>query len=386
MHTLSIADAHQTLYDLEEKHDLLQYRAGNWSIWPALRWEFFNSLTSQKVIQEKTSWPIVNMVQIALEDILAYLTLHQAKYLILTKDLNLREKYGEYYKDVFFDDLLLRMNDFVKVDTLQNAAFFTARKNALIKSQCSLTLFRKLPSLFSARVASTEIKKTAQALSKILAPYTQVARYSPRALQHFILNFETSRQLFGWFLDRVQPSFLFILNAHGYPSIIAAAKERNIKVLEFQHGIIYKYHPGYSWNSYARPYKGSMPIPDTIFLYGAFWKDVLEEIGFWSNELQVVGSPRLDHYRSFSTTASSTVRLAVTTQPLVPPKMYCDYFRKFLQLAAGHIEVEITIKLHQRETNKEAYKAGFPDPDRVKVVLNNEPPSTLELLKLRIFT
>ncbi|GEM_PF-3122689 len=381
MQTFSVPEAHQIVYDMEKKFDLFQYKVDNWSIWPTLRWDFFKSLTGEKLASDTGSWPVFHLAQIIIEDLGGLAHIQKAKYFVLTKDLNLREQVGEYYQDVFFDDLLFKMSDFLKVDTLHNPAFFDTRKKAKIKNQFSLTLFRRIPLLVPPRFAPTAIHQTAHALSQILGQFTPSKRFSSKRLSREFTGFLISKRLFGWLLDKIQPRFLLLINANGYSSYIAAAKERNVTVIELQHGVVYKYHPGYSWNQAALPYKNSMPIPDFFFLYGRFWKEALEENGFWDSELQVMGSPRLDRFRSFTPQKSSAIHLAVTTQWLVSPSVYGEYFQKLLQLAKGRFDLQITIKLHQKETAKEPYQRWFREHPEVKVVLNHEAPSTFELLK-----
>jgi hypothetical protein len=273
------------------------------------------------------------------------------------------------------------MENFLKIESLHSATFFEARKRAQFKSQFTLTTLKKIASVLPARFSPADIPHTAERLSGILLPYTKSKRFTAAHLKKEFSDFYLAKQLFKWLLGRIKPRYVWLINAHGYPSFVAAAKEKGIKVIELQHGVLYQYHPGYSWNHNALPYKTSMPLPDYLLLYGEFWKEALEKNGFWSDELRVVGSPRLDRFRTSSGKQSSKVQMVVSTQPLVSPAIYCDYFQKFMQLAKGQFDFEITFKLHQREINKEAYLQSFPDTGQVKVLLNNEQPSTFDLLR-----
>lgn len=381
METLTVPVAHQLVYQLEHKYNLLQYQVDNWSVWPILRWDFINLLTGQQVVQEKVRWPISTLFKIIFEDIYGIAHVAKARHLVLTKDLNLREQDGEYFKDVFFDDLLLRMNNFIKVDSIHAPTFIASRKHALIKNRYSLTLIKKIPSIIPSWFAPASIPEIAQSISDILVPYIPSRRFSPVHLRREFTNFYYSKKLFAWLLDQVQPGFLWLINAHGYPGFVAAAKEKNAKVIELQHGVVYQYHPGYSWNKEALPYKSRMTIPDFFLLYGDFWREALAENGFWDKELQVVGSARLDRFRSSPRKKSAVLQLVVTTQPLISPSVYCDFFQKFIHLAKDLLNFELTFKLHQRELNKENYQRRFGDADNIKVILNNEQPSTFELLR-----
>ncbi|HNT22874.1 MAG TPA: hypothetical protein PKM21_00795 [Anaerolineales bacterium] len=381
MNTLSAFDAHQLVYDLEEKNNLLQFKVDGWCIWPLLRWDFIATLTGQKIIPEKVKWPASYLAQIIFDDLRGLTRIPKAKTLIVTKDLNLRELDGETFRDIFFDELLDQMDNYLKVETLHAPTFFPSRRKAHIKSKFSLTLFRKIPALLAAWLNLGDIADTAKSMSHILAPYVDEERFKFTRLKCEFTQFYLSKHLFGWLLDRIHPKVIMLVNTHGYASLAAAAKERNIQLIELQHGIVFKYHPCYSWTSFARHHKRAMPIPDIFLLYGEFWKDVLTENRFWDEELYIVGSPRIDRFRSEAFPKGNLLKLVVTTQPLVYPSVYCDFFQKFIKLAEGKFDFEITFKLHMREMNKDAYQQCFIDVPNVKVVLNNENPSTFELIK-----
>lgn len=99
------------------------------------------------------------------------------------------------------------------------------------------------------------------------------------------------------FIDSVDPDVILLTNSLGHQPLIVAAKGRNIPVIEVQHGEISRYHPGFSWPSWARHLKPTLPVPDYLLTYGKYWSEQIILNGFW-NEKEVIpiGNCKLDMF------------------------------------------------------------------------------------------
>lgn len=87
-----------------------------------------------------------------------------------------------------------------------------------------------------------------------------------------------------------KPKMVFMAYPNGYYGYVQVFKEKNIPIIELQHGIIYKEHPSYNYRS-----KTSFFKPDFIFTYGKKDKECLEKIHFLpTNKIFTVGSYMLD--------------------------------------------------------------------------------------------
>jgi len=72
---------------------------------------------------------------------------------------------------------------------------------------------------------------------------------------------------------RVKPQSIYIVVAYYYAPIIKAAKDLGIKTIELQHGIITKYHLGYSFPKLEKPLHY---FPDKIMVWGHSWKKIID--------------------------------------------------------------------------------------------------------------
>lgn len=84
-----------------------------------------------------------------------------------------------------------------------------------------------------------------------------------------IFLFNLDYQKYYFLFKQKKNKELYLVCSYGKEGIIKAAKDLNIKVIEFQHGTMTKYHMGYSCpNNISIPY-----FPDEILLFGKFWSD-----------------------------------------------------------------------------------------------------------------
>jgi hypothetical protein len=71
---------------------------------------------------------------------------------------------------------------------------------------------------------------------------------------------------------KIQPKIIFVVVSYGKETLIHAAKALKIPVVELQHGIISKYHMGYSFPH--RQIKHT--FPDYFFSFGKYWAQEIQ--------------------------------------------------------------------------------------------------------------
>ncbi len=79
--------------------------------------------------------------------------------------------------------------------------------------------------------------------------------------------------LYDKLLKRIRPVKIFTVVSYGNGSLIAAAKQNQIPVIEIQHGNISSYHLGYSFPNCSRELDY---FPDYFYAFGDYWKDVVK--------------------------------------------------------------------------------------------------------------
>jgi hypothetical protein len=368
------------IHQMEAEHDLLRYTIDGWCAWPLIRFGVARVLQNLPLV-EIERFPRSEWLATGVKDISKLVAVRKARYVVKTYSSARSEQEGGLYKDVYFDQLLLDVGDYFKIESINNKVFIPKARTALVKTDITTTAFRIIAGLLARIGGPRYISGLASNLSAYLQAELGLQAFTPRMIALLLRNFYWSKKLYSWFLRRIAPEYLLVADPGEY-NIIAAAKEQGIKVIEFQHGFIDRHHSAYSWSAYALDYKELMPIPDRIFLYGEYWKQELSANGFWDDTLCVVGSLRMDQYRKLkaATHKGEVCALVLTTQGLDVEKTIA-FMADFLEAATGHLNVRLYIKLHPvYEMSKAPYLTAFREDQRVQVLRGDEAPSTFELL------
>ena len=375
--------ANDKLHDLEAKVNMMQYQIDGWCVYPVIRFFLYMALVnlplSRSSKDQNLAW--FPQVLIAGTDILKSFSLPRARYAVFVQSSNRSELEEEHYKDVYFDDLLKEMGGFIKIEKIVNKEYVTRGKRALIKSDITSTYIRLFTRLISRFYQPVILKDLMREVSQELVNHLSLDNLTAQRISNQILYFYWSKKLFNSLLKKTGARILLLTTAYMNHSLVAAAKELGMHVVEFQHGLIDRYHSGYSWDRNAREYKSIMPIPDQIFLYGDYWRNEIMANGFWEAELTSVGSLRIDQYRRLGPGMEKypEFTLVVTTQSIDTAKII-QFFAELLQLIHPSRPFRLIFKLHPGETNKSEFNHAFKDDPRVNILLSSEGPSTFELL------
>jgi hypothetical protein len=140
---------------------------------------------------------------------------------------------------------------------------------------------------------------------------------------------------------------LYLVCSHGKEGIIKAAKDLNVKVSEFQHGTMTKYHMGYSFpNNPHIPY-----FPDEILLFGEFWSDSTP-LPLEKSALKFVGYEDFNQKIRLHKDIKKKNKITFISQWTVGQ----DMIKKAIEVAKDHLEYKIIYRLHPSEyENKQFY-------------------------------
>jgi hypothetical protein len=383
--SLPAEEVNTRIHKMEEKNNLLKYKVEDWCIWPILRFTVGCSMEDMP-LAKRDEISLIGLLLLAIRDIGDLTLLRSARTVVKTYTSGLVEREGGLYKDVWFDDLLLGIGDYLKIEAINNPIFISRRKAALIKSKLTTTLLDLIAAALARISGPRYISKIANSLSFCIRNELGLDVFTPRLVKKRLRNFYWRKKIFTYLLKCVHPEYLLVADP-GEHALIAAAKELKIKVVELQHGLINRYHYAYSWQANAMKHRPWMPIPDRLFLHGEYTKQELDTNGFWRDKICVVGSLRMDQYRQCRVTKEKkqACTLVFTTQGIDVGKT-TSFMIEFLELIKERLEFRLYIKLHPvYETSKTQYENAFQTDSRVKVLLGIEEPSTYDLLTLADF-
>jgi hypothetical protein len=90
-----------------------------------------------------------------------------------------------------------------------------------------------------------------------------------------------------------------VVTDQSFAGKIQAANDLNIKVVEFQHGLMDKFYPHYTLPREYSAFKKNLVLADKIVVFGEFHRQQVLEHGFWNeNDVIVVGNVQINEVRN----------------------------------------------------------------------------------------
>jgi len=374
----SAQEIHEVVTRVEESADLLRHTLDGWSVWPVLRNGVMARLAAVRPTRAARSRVVLRA---ALMELPALARLPRASLLAKTPISHLREGEGDGFKDVFVDDAVREVGDFVKLDSLNAPAFVARRSRAVVRAAASTSAIEVAAAALAISVPVPRIRRLAERIGSDLRAGGGIETDS-RWIERQLLYFHWLRRAYGPVFRRVRPRAVLVTTI-GEHAFVAAARETGARVIEYQHGISDRYHRAYSWTEYASYYKQRMPIPQHIFLFGEHWREELAYSGFWGDELCVVGSTRIDEYRARRRQRNPSVapRVVWTTQGVAREESI-RFMAEFLRSIPGS-PLELFVRLHPGyDRDPVPYRRAFGDDPRVTIEAAEDAASLFERLAL----
>lgn len=154
-------------------------------------------------------------------------------------------------------------------------------------------------------------------------------------------NFKFQYKKYSNYFNQKSPSKIYIVCSYGKEGLIHAAKRLNIEVIELQHGLIGKYHKGYSYQgrSYIEYF------PDKIFLFGRFWYDH-SSMPLNENSISVIG---YDYFNKTANDYFKNKKIEQTVLIVSQPSLGDVLLYKTIELAKENEHYTFIYRLHPKE-------------------------------------
>lgn len=177
-------------------------------------------------------------------------------------------------------------------------------------------------------------------------------------------------------LKKLSPEIVILVVSHGQETAIEICKEFGIPTIELQHGVISKYHFGYSFPGEKRKKR---TFPDYLFTFGDFWKNGID-FPIKKDHIFSIGYPYLEKESNKYSNTIKKNQILFISQRTIGKEL-----SKFAVEVSGHKKIgyNFIYKLHPREYNH--WKKEYPwlsegnDEGKIKVI-ENDTPSLYELM------
>lgn len=199
-----------------------------------------------------------------------------------------------------------------------------------------------------------------------------------KIIEDHILNFKYDYEKYLELLEKKQPKQVFLVVAYENKALVSACHEKNIEVIELQHGTISPYHLGYSYPKETckkdGKYKEIEYFPDKILSFGDYWQNACSfPIG--KENIISMGYPYFNESSlEFMKIDKNHNQIIFISQGVIG-----KYLSKFAYETARNLEdYKIIYKLHPGEyaTWRENYESlvKAEKMDNFKVIDKSEPP------------
>lgn len=152
-------------------------------------------------------------------------------------------------------------------------------------------------------------------------------------------------------ITKIKPKAAIVICSYGKEDFIEACKLNKIPVIEFQHGVITKYHVGYSYEKNSAKKNN---FPDFLFTFGKFWE---ESVNYPIPKEQIVsvGFPELEIRKQLYQAVKKKKQILFISQKTIGLKL-----SKFaVELSKiKNLDYRIIYKLHPFEFL--SWKEDFP--------------------------
>lgn len=173
-------------------------------------------------------------------------------------------------------------------------------------------------------------------------------------------------------IRKLSPKIIFVVVSYGDGNeiLIAAAKSLCIPVVELQHGVISKYHMGYSFSEGFK----KVSFPDYFFSFGSFWKDIVD-FPIAKKKIYNIGYPYLEKSLHQYANVKKTDMIIFISQGTIGKKLskFAVQLKKFVP---NHIR--IVYKLHPGEYDRWRNEYPWLSESGIQVV-DGQTPELYEL-------
>lgn len=381
-------EAAARLGELERRHDLFAHTFDGHAAWRLLRFGAGVALQHLPIGAAPASpgsrWTrLAASARRALRDVPALLIPGRARYVVKTFGTALQERDPEgHFIDVYFDEIfdgLPQVQGSGRLVFKLLTGTSPRRDHARVPLPLTTAIVDLLATAASRLLGPREIP-AAGAIAAAISDEPGLDYLTRDNIAHHLRRFYWAKRIYRGLFRRLRAGWVLVGDT-GEFAVWAAARDSGVRSAEFQHGIFSPNHPDLLPPAVAAD-AGRAIMPDRVFLYGEYWRDVLASAGATSPAFVAVGSPRIDRYRATRAARPArhdgVARIVVTTQGFQPGPLAA-----FLEagLVTGGVPCEVAIKLHPMyDHDAEGYRRAFGDARSVRVLAGSEEPNTFALL------
>jgi hypothetical protein len=201
-------------------------------------------------------------------------------------------------------------------------------------------------------------------------------------------NFFNKYKIWCRLLDKINPQTMFCIVHYHNEGKTLAFKRRGIKVIELQHGLIATKDVFYVFPEKTKSIIQKALFADEIWVYGNYWKQVLEQGVEYVNKIKIAGYYLYDNFKGYEAAekeidefAGGKKLIIVTTQTSLH-KDFIEYILWLINdITNRNLPYKILVKTHPLE--KQEHYAILNQTEGIKLV-NYPLPILFKKVQLQV--
>lgn len=374
---MDIKKISEIVVGLDDVPNIMDIRVGHWCVWPVVKrtirillldhYHDLSVVPSRASLIVKDTGQLLRLCGTALMGVGQLLKndywCREPQVIVLTDSNSYRDRLPNgRYIDIFFDDLLNTDRLICAPFVIEDGLLWEHMRPIVGPRHLYAEVLLLASEILARRPGIVkEVKPVVKRFARLMIEAGLPIRSEllEETLLKRLCRFEGTRRIYRMLFLKRNVKGLLLIDSNSRHGQIAAAKELNIPVIEFQHGLIGNVAVGCRWCASFMPFRAHMPIPDKLLVYGRLWQDLLVSKGFWnSDEVIPIGSGRIDRFR-FSNNRCivdnrNVFRILFTSQWFLQ-KEAIQFWSRFMKHAKGSLpfRYDLYIKPHPSERHPE---------------------------------
>ena len=292
---LTEKDAFLKILSFEQNHRPYNFIVNDIHVWQIVRSQVMGKI--QNLSWNKPSIPRFEIVSAILRGLMLWkvFNLRKKRFVVQSLYSGLRLSTNHKIKDIWFGDFL-ENNSSSAVLTRLNAPGFSGR---IHKSEFKIgydnTLFYFIASVLSRLLPIRKHDEIFEDLALLIQNNLEAYQFSSSFIRKKVSHFFWLSKCHELFLAITRPEYVLVVDTDEL-AFLYACKKRNIKFVEFQHGIFTRHHPRSIPGDTSEIFRHLL-CPDIFAVYGEFWKEELSGTMLGKRDvLRVIGNGQLEKY------------------------------------------------------------------------------------------
>jgi hypothetical protein len=271
----SIKELADAFFELENKYNLIDLEISGVKVWQCIRCKLFTSMAAKLfnlgIAHESEGSTLRLLISMVFNGVRHSALFEREHDVIVFPHQRVRLVEGEYIDintHYFVKDLISQHRDVLVLERPYRKKHLKKPNKHTRYIDDSIIFTHLFKKLFRPKLKSS--KKIINVLSNEIENNFNIIIDLHGVFKEAIQKFKASYIFYIFLLKRIKPRQIYLVISYAYPSLVKAAKDRAIEVVEIQHGAFSKYHLGYSYNSIRKVDY----FPDKFLAWNDYWRNM----------------------------------------------------------------------------------------------------------------